>query len=670
MNIRKLIVTGVLFLGLILPKSVLAGCSSFGFAGPDANPPAESCQNIGSGGSYGVAVYSCADYGGLIGYGCYWHEYVCDANCSGNGMPGGGGSSYTFPTCDGGKSLSCASPSIDSCMAHVADCGDRFPSGVVSFGCNGVDTNLTCQTNCACCSAGNVLTCDSGTYSYTYTSYSTRILGDGSIASVDTHSCAGSTDAYVATTRGPNKIKYDANGNLISAEYTSTCKTCGCSPSCSATAPTGLSAVSGPTVGSTASVTWTPGSGGTTQHIYVTAGATPISDTSLTSSDNSELITGLTPLTTYTFRVVTEGGSCSQEASTTFTTPASTAVISGQLYLDTNNDCSRTTPWTGGGVAIAIDALPGVGINPVDGIFGFNADVNSSHQLAISIPNGYICSTAAGCDTCSRTGIISPSSNNYFYLTSSHEAWWQSVGGGIYAGSTAGGVSIRSQLPYAATNLVTAGSVGGTGAVLRASGTVDTGVGSVSSAGYNGVSSYKGKTMNYAYFAAQMGLLQTSPTIVSLDAKPVVGPDFYYKAGDSTLGSSWSVANGEKYVIFVNGDLRINADITVAKGGYLAFIVKGKVTVDPSVTAVEGIYVMDSDFVTESAGAGSDVQLNIAGSVVAWGTMTLGRDLGSGNLSGAAEKFSYRPDLIANMSDKMKSFAMQWQEVPAGTFGN
>jgi hypothetical protein len=109
-------------------------------------------------------------------------------------------------------------------------------------------------------------------------------------------------------------------------------------------------------------------------------------------------------------------------------------------------------------------------------------------------------------------------------------------------------------------------------------------------------------------------------------------------------------------------------------GGFLAIIAKGSITVAPGVTTLQGIYLSSSNFVTTSVyvqGVTNDVQLNVAGSVVAWGILDLHRNLGGiGNSTQPAEKFTHRPDLLTNMPKKMKGFALQWQEVPAGSFGN
>ncbi|MEI8232390.1 MAG: hypothetical protein WCG44_01465, partial [bacterium] len=109
--------------------------------------------------------------------------------------------------------------------------------------------------------------------------------------------------------------------------------------------------------------------------------------------------------------------------------------------------------------------------------------------------------------------------------------------------------------------------------------------------------------------------------------------------------------------------------ITVDKGGFLAFIVNGTITVDPEVENVEGIYVSNG-FIAEKRSVPPDVPLNIGGSVVSWGSVSLLRDLKVDNASGPAERFTYRPDFLINMPDKMKNFIMQWAEVAPGTYSN
>ena len=348
----------------------------------------------------------------------------------------------------------------------------------------------------------------------------------------------------------------------------------------------------------------------------------------------------------------------------------------GTVYYDSLNNCSGAG-WITGGVAVSLDGGPGNALSGT-GTFSLLASSASLHSLAVSLPAGFICSTTAGCNTCSRVGVMSPSANNNFYLTNLREAWWQAEGAGVYAGSMAGGVTIRSELPTALTKLILPGSGGTSAALLRASGQADLGAGSISSEGWSAITRYRGQRMDYQYSGARMRVIprQGNDWLASnlLNDKPSGDvQEFYYQAGNSVVSSPWVVNSGESYIVFIKGNLRVNTNITVASGGFLAFIVKGSVTVDPSVTTLQGLYVMDTNFITESdyvLGSVNDLPLDVQGSIVAWGTLSISRNLGAGNSTIPAEKFTYRPDLLTNMPTRMKMFLTNWQEVVPGTFGD
>jgi hypothetical protein len=216
--------------------------------------------------------------------------------------------------------------------------------------------------------------------------------------------------------------------------------------------------------------------------------------------------------------------------------------------------------------------------------------------------------------------------------------------------------------------LVLANTGGTAAAVLRASGTAPTatsgtlGVGTVNADGWSAKTTYKGKRADYNYFKNEMGLLSTTTSETNLNSKPAAGPAFHYMEDTSTITNPWNVLGNT----FVDGDLNINANVTVAPGGFLAFVVKGNIIVDSSVTEIHGLFVSDGDFNTLSAG--TDTQLRVEGSVVAWGNVNLARDLVGDNSNTPAELFVYRTDLLTAMPDEMKSFVMQWSEVVPGTY--
>lgn len=361
-------------------------------------------------------------------------------------------------------------------------------------------------------------------------------------------------------------------------------------------------------------------------------------------------------------------------------------VIAGTIYYDPDNTCSTATPWTNGAISVTARGTAYSATVGSNGQYAVTAAIGETYPyLDLSnVPDNYVCSTAVGCNSCPTLTNVGPvpTIGNNFFITDKNEPWWQVIGGGIYSGGLGGGVTVRSEIPVAGSYLIEPGAGGAIGALLRASGSVDVGAGAVSTPGYSTQAKYKGKTMGYDFFAAQMGVLSGQSQDWGADTidKPAYNAttprDFYYvrpTSGTATVASPWVVPADEKLVIFVNGNLRINQNITVAEGGFLAFMVNGNVTVDPSVTDIQGLYVIDGQFTTESQyvqSVSSDIQLNVEGSVVAWGGVSLARDMSLGNSLTPAEKFSYRPDFLINMPTKMKTFALRWQEVAPGTFGN
>jgi len=347
--------------------------------------------------------------------------------------------------------------------------------------------------------------------------------------------------------------------------------------------------------------------------------------------------------------------------------------VIGNVYFDAKNTCSTKKPWTTGGLTASLRGTSyrgSVGTGGAYALIGVPSGKYGYLDLK-GIPAGYVCSTACGAGCPTKTSVTSPSTGNNFFLTTKREAWWQAFGSSLYAGG-----SVRSEIPSAGSNLIEPGVGGAIGALLRSSGSVDTGTGEVSDPGYSTISTYRGKTMNYDFFAPQMGVTRSTENDwgTNLLSKPANDPekDFYYidpTSSEATVSVPWTVTSGESYVVFVNGNLRIASNVTVEPGGFLAFIANGRITVSPAVTQVQGLYVADESLVTESNGV-ADVQLGFEGSMVAWGGVALGRDLSASNIDDPAETFTYRPDLLVNMPEKMKVFALRWQEVVPGTFDN
>ncbi len=624
------------------------------------------------------------------------------------GSTGGGGGAFQGQSCGGGTTLSCGNPTLytgsggvgnDSNLAqcmHRGACDSYFPSRHIVTGCDGSEIKGICQGNCGCCAPGSTYT-----PAQTQGAIYTRDLGCNSPSQFG---CSDWDDIFISRTprggssncfcdcpdeeKGCGRNCDQRGGNWIKNDL-ATCRTVtttwSCVSNCTSTSPTGLSITQGASA-TTANLAWTIGSGGASQRLYVDQSQTEVTNgcptanacevnATLASSSNSYIVTGLSPATTYYFRVVTYQNSTCQSAVTgSYTTPANNTVT-GRVFMDTNNNCSTSTPWsstTYGSLTVTLRDTAYTGAIGTDGRFSISAGTAPSFAyLDLSgIPSGYICSTASGCNNCPTiSSITSPSPADYqFFLTPRREAWWQAVGGNIYASG-----NVRSELPSSSTYLIDSGLGGAIGALTRSSGSVDVGTGAVSAEGYTATTRYRGKLMNYDYFAAHMGVTPNTTNDWAADTmnKPANNPNkvFYYlnpSGSEASVTTPWTVASGESYVVFVNGDLRIASNIIIADGGFLAFIVNGDLRVSPAVTDIAGLFVIDSTLITESNG-GTDVAANFQGSVVAWGGVNFGRDLQSNNVASAAEKFTYRVDLLNNIPESMKVFALKWEEVVPGT---
>lgn len=159
----------------------------------------------------------------------------------------------------------------------------------------------------------------------------------------------------------------------------------------------------------------------------------------------------------------------------------------------------------------------------------------------------------------------------------------------------------------------------------------------------------------------------------------------YYRGGDLTISEDWTLAAGESFVIFVNGNLTVTNDakITVPTTSFLAFLVKGSITFDPTIGdsapasttgAIQGVYIANGNLLVQSIGATpvtAEKKFVGEGTFVACGDINLPRDFrnspdsadGINNNKYPASLFVFRPDVITNTPDKMKRPLMNWREV-------
>ena len=186
----------------------------------------------------------------------------------------------------------------------------------------------------------------------------------------------------------------------------------------------------------------------------------------------------------------------------------------------------------------------------------------------------------------------------------------------------------------------------------------------------------------YSYFYSEYSLgFSPEDDYSSSDGdalKPSDTKDAYFHSGDLTIQSPWQVTAGERYVVFVDGNLNIEDPsgvgelITVDEGGFLAFIVSGDINIAESVghstlsnTAgnIEGVYVADGTIRIMSNGE-MDKRFIGEGTFVGWTDVEMLRDFGDEvtNQSYPTETFVYRPDFVRYTPEKMKRSQMIWQE--------
>jgi len=357
--------------------------------------------------------------------------------------------------------------------------------------------------------------------------------------------------------------------------------------------------------------------------------------------------------------------------------------VTGTIYYDPYNSCAADSP-SNLALPLTVTYNGSYKVNAAsNGTFSIlTGPAGSGTLLLEGLSGNFECSTCnpQGCPLVSST--ISPTNGNNFFIADRANPWWQTKGAGIYVGSESGGTTLVSNIPrYVPADqryLILPGAGLGVAALLRASGGVSYGRGTVSSGNLSAVSKYTGKRVDYSWFSSRVGLTFSQPNDWGADTmnQPVNDPTkaFYYitpASGTATVLSPWHVLEGEKYIVIVNGDLKVEQNIIVDVGGFVAFVVKNGVKVATNVTKLDGLYEMDGTFETLTTGAENDVQLVTGGSVVAWGGVSLNRNIGkTNNASTPSEQFVYRQDLITNMPKEMKTFIMSWTEVPAGTFEN
>lgn len=275
-----------------------------------------------------------------------------------------------------------------------------------------------------------------------------------------------------------------------------------------------------------------------------------------------------------------------------------------------------------------------------------------------------------------------------FFVSPAARSWWQTQGGLVYAGGSNGN-AVVSQIPSSApSNSVLSQpqttSPHTSGIVITGGGDIDTTVEGATRYGKLRAtasqeriigSSYNGPKENYQYFY-NLYSMGATPTTDFSGGKPSVSSTngrAYYAGGDVSIATPWVVADGEEYVVFINGNLRVRDQIRVAHGGFVAFIVSGDVifenTLGVSVPTssptpvIEGVFIANR-IIVEGNRTGGDLQFSAAGTFVGWDSVVLQRRFSilSDNDLYPTEFFAHRPDFVMQTPDRMRRPSMIWQE--------
>ncbi len=304
--------------------------------------------------------------------------------------------------------------------------------------------------------------------------------------------------------------------------------------------------------------------------------------------------------------------------------------------------------------------------------FGFDqlADAyNVPPKLKCSGPQAVVPDNLPGCNTqpCSVVKQMS------FGFTRVFGGWWQTVGGSVH-----GEKGIRSVIPSSVPPteqflILPVGSKWGFlsyGVPRPVAGWLGTSGALVSSKEWEKQSAYDGLIYDWGFYNNRFNLFTVTPwngtDAISYDPGP---NDYMILKADSSVNSfSYNPTGSQKLIVLVNGDVRVTSNLIVPNGAFLMIIAKGTITFDqgvppdPSVTRADGWFVADNIMVpckdidgTLGCDATDDQFLG-NGTFIGWGGLNFSRNLGAGNNTTPAEKFTYRQDLFNNAPDPVKIY--------------
>lgn len=473
------------------------------------------------------------------------------------------------------------------------------------------------------------------------------------------------------------------------------CKRCTCNPapSCSTTAPSNVSVT--PVTLTSSRINWTPGSGGTSQRIYVgtakaavetncpsgTGGGTgctlavtglPISQTSYTTAN--VLATG----TVYYYRVVNYiDGTCASNSATAkglsscALSPSAVSIQEGDSQA-VNASVNSSTEVS----QVTFSSSPTyVAVNPA-------ADASYTYNTTVT---GVLFTSPASVNLTANvyfTGVVAPACTATAAITVFPAGpWWQ-----VKDSDIASNGDVNSKVPGAELfDLI--GDGGYPGVPAYGGGTNLTSSNVSATAWLANSTSTNQKIYDYDYFANRVpeDVVSTITAVPSSvdgtffeSGGTLSGGYYWYKYDGSanginlTLNSAMNLGNRKVILLVNSADFYINDSINLTKGqGFFLAVVgkgaggtKGNIYVDPTLGGgspdLEGIYIADGHFDTGD----TDIALSVRGSVVAYNGVVMKRDLDTGIGNGSpAEFFEYAPDQILLFPSKLGVRKINWKEV-------
>lgn len=604
---------------------------------------------------------------------CNYDTQNCIAKCcvdktpGGGGAGGGGGGGASYPVIGAFENSSCSyfdGWGVDTNPLRTGSAITiRIKSGATTW-------TTTTDIYRADVNAAFGIT---GTHGFTYPT--PAVLKDGLPHSISVYGVSIADGTEFQLTGSPKTI------------------TCPPPPVCTVTAPSNPSVTTtSDATSSTAILNWVDGSGGTLQLIRmdddrtqvetgcpggcIVSGSIPLTDRRYPAVG---AITGLTPNTTYYWRIVEYvdgtnwkdfGNQCVYSVSANFTTPPPPATCTVDLQP------SSATVASGGSVTFTANVTSTNGT--VDSVYFTSSDENvatiypetDNSPSYSTVATGYNVGTTTITANVIMNGVLTCSDTSPTVLSvTPANAWWQVKDADVTTLS-----DITSGVPSGKV-FSDVGS-GGYAGIPTYAGSLSTTPGTTSTSNWNAkTQTTNPKVFDYSYFENLVpeDITFNNASDISTAQTSQYGYEWFKFDGSTgpTAGQDMSISSdinfgSRRVILFVKGaDLNINAKINLLdNNGFFMVVVDGNININPTVTsggatpAVEGLFVSNR----LSTGNGTS-QLYLRGSVASYGNPGIYLERSLSNNSNPAELFEYAPDLILLYPPKLGFKQTKWVEV-------